>query len=718
MSEYPGYIGIDLGTTYSCVGVWEGDNVRILENEFGDRTTPSWVAFTGTDYLVGKPAMEQAVYNPKNTLFDVKRLIGKRISEIETSDYPYVITADENDMPLININTGTNASINDTNTTTIKYRPEEISAMILLKMKENAEFKLNASVKNAVITVPAYFNNSQKTATKNAALIAGFKEIKIINEPTSACLCYGLNKKSDGSKVLIFDLGGGTFDVSVLNLQDGVFEVLSTNGDTHLGGEDFDDELVNYVLNEFIMKYNQDLQENPAENLSILREVKTLCEQAKRKLSATQFTDIRVNKLWEGKDLNLRITRQKFEELCESLFNRCIQPVTNVLQDAMLKPEQIDEVVLVGGSTRIPKIQEILRSYFNGKTLNKSINPDEAVAFGAAVQGAIISKCDQSGKTKEILLLDVLPLSLGIETQGGIHSIIIERNSQVPCKKSKVYSTIEDHQTVIQVKVYEGERQFTCDNHLLATFELTNIAKQPRGVPKIEVTFNINAEGILSVKAMDKDTGNASEVKVSNGTNLSQEEINKMIEDAEKYKSDDSLKRESLIYRNQFQKYLHDTINIINNPDFCKDEENQEILSSSEKTWINQFILNNMTWLEENQDIAKDKIELAQKTFTENSQTILYKIYTRKKQQDLKQKYMKKGNPDDALSVNDVKKLLSTLDQGNNHLSDQSVVNSSGKISSTEIKIKKHRIEGFKHTNDQKNSSKPSSTIIKKTITL
>ncbi len=715
MTEFPSYIGIDLGTTYSCVGVWENAEVRIFENEFGERTTPSWVAFADDgQILIGKPAMERANIDHLNTLFDVKRLIGKRYSEINTDTYPYSITADENDMPLIQIKEYKSLDpLQDPlrECAYRKYRPEEISAMVLQKMKEIAENKLNATVTRAVITVPAYFNNSQKTATKNAAYIAGFKDIKIINEPTSACLCYGLNKKNDGSKVLIFDLGGGTFDVSVLNLDHGIFEVLATNGDTHLGGEDFDDELTNYVLNEFLVKYNQELTENPAEDLSILRQVKTLCEQAKRKLSAVNSTEIRCNKFWEGKDLHVKLTRNTFENVCQELFDRCIPPLDAVLSDAKLKPEDINEVVLVGGSTRIPKIQEMLITYFKGKTLNKSVNPDEAVAYGAAVQGAILSKCDESGRTKEILLLDVLPLSLGIETQGGIHSVIIERNSQVPCKKSKVYSTIEDNQTIIEVKVFEGEREFTVDNHLLATFELTNIAKQPRGVPKIEVTFSINAEGILNVKAMDKDTGNASEIKVSKNTDLSQEDINRMIEDAEKYKSEDTLKREALLHRNQFEKYLQDTLNIINNPDFCKDEEGKEILSPAEKTWVNQFVLNNMTWLEENKDLSKDKIELAQKTFTENSQNILCKVYTRKKQQDLKKKYTK--NSDDIkLSNKDIKKLLNDFNTANPV--QLASINSTSNISN--IKIKKQNI----NMNSTKGSTATASTatVIKKTINL
>jgi L1 cell adhesion molecule like protein len=653
-TEYQGQIGIDLGTTYSCVGVWEDDHVEIIPNQEGNKTTPSWVAFTDTEVLVGDSAKLQSSQNPENSVFDVKRLLGKHFNDDSVQDdvdhFPFEVVGDRNDIPTINVtHKGEKRS----------FKPEQISALVLGKMRQVAEEYLGQRVKKAVITVPAYFNDSQRNATKNAATIAGLVCDKIINEPTAACMCYGLEKKEDNSKVLIFDLGGGTFDVSILNLYNGIFQVLSTSGDTHLGGEDFDNVIVDGLLGEFCKKHKiagggAILAVREAMTGRATRKLRIAAEQAKRTLSSAKSAMIDVENIYEGKDLIMTLTRSKLESWCLHLFKRCLIPVSNALDDASLDPDQISDVVLIGGSTRIPKIQELLSEFFGGIQLNKSVNPDEAVAYGAAVQGAILSKQDPSGKTKELLLMDVTPLSLGIESKGGVMSTIISRNSSIPMKESKVYSTVENQQTEVMIKIFEGERKFTKDNHKIGDFELSDIPRQPRGVPKINVTFSIDANGILNVKAVDKETGNTNEVKITNTTRLSQEEINKMVDEAEEFRADDEMKKDALNSRYAFEKELLFHQQSINSPELKTSEEGEPILNDDEIGWMNQFILNNLTWLEENEDVSREKIDEAKRLFTNGTKALMSRIFARKKQLDMAAKYAEQDEEQDLQKISDM----------------------------------------------------------------
>lgn len=629
-------IGIDLGTTYSCVGHWVDDHVEIIPNENGANTTPSWVAFTDNEILVGEAAKKQAASNPKNTIFGIKRLMGKRFNDDQVQedldDYPFEVTSDPNDIPTIKVHYKEDVR---------SFKPEQISALILEKMKKIAEAKLGQRVKKAVITVPAYFNDSQRTSTKNAATIAGLECDKIVNEPTAACMCYGLNKKENNSKVLIFDLGGGTFDVSILNLYNGIFEVLSTSGNTHLGGEDFDNIIIRKVIEEFARKQGVNLDvvlENMNERAA--RRLKTEAEIAKKTISSAMDTRIEIENFYDGKPLITKLTRRKFETWCAPLFEKCLEPVRRALEDAELDRNQIGEIVLVGGSTRIPKIQEMLSNFFDGAQLNKSVNPDEAVAYGAAVQGAILSKQDQSGKTKELLLLDVTPLSLGIRAKGGVMSKIIPRNSQVPTSESKIYSTVEDGQTAVMIEIYEGEREFVKDNHKIGDFELTDIPRQPRGAAKIEVKFSIDANGILSVKAVDRETGNNNEIRVTDTARLSQEEINRMVDEAEEFRADDEMRKEALNCRYAFEKELTFCQQSINDEELTKDDKGKDILEDQEVIWMNEFILNNLTWLEDGEEtLSKEQIVQAEQAFKLNTKPIMSKVYARKKQLDMARQY-------------------------------------------------------------------------------
>ncbi len=537
-------IGIDLGTTNSCVAIMEGTQAKVLENAEGARTTPSVVAFTENDEkLIGQPAKRQAVTNPQNTIFAVKRLIGRNFSDktvkkdIETSPFK-IVNSEKGDAWI-------EASGN-------KYSPSQISAFILQKMKETAEKYLGQEVSKAVITVPAYFNDAQRQATKDAGKIAGLEVLRIINEPTAASLAYGLDKKTN-KKIAVYDLGGGTFDVSILELGDGVFEVKSTNGDTFLGGEDFDNTIVDYLLSEFKKDNGIDLK---SDKLALQR-LKEAAEKAKIELSSAAQTEINLPFITADKTgpkhINLKMTRAKLEALVEDLITRTIPPCKTALEDAGLSANEIHEVILVGGMTRMPKVIEEVKNFF-GKEPNKSVNPDEVVAMGAAIQAGVLQ-----GDVKDVLLLDVTPLSLGIETLGGISTKLIDKNTTIPTKKSQVFSTAEDNQPAVSIRVLQGEREMAADNKVLGNFELVGIAPAPRGVPQIEVAFDIDANGIVNVSAKDKGTGKEQKIQIQASGGLSEDEINKMVKDAEANKESDKKKRESIDSRNQADTLLHST---------------------------------------------------------------------------------------------------------------------------------------------------------------
>jgi len=540
-------IGIDLGTTYSCVGIFRDDRIEIIANDQGNRTTPSFVAFTDTERLIGDSAKNQVAMNPTNTVFDAKRLIGRKFNDAEVQadmkHFPFKII-EKSGKPVIQVEFKGEDK---------QFTPEEISSMVLTKMRETAESYLGGTVNNAVVTVPAYFNDSQRQATKDAGLIAGLNVLRIINEPTAAAIAYGLDKKAEGERnVLIFDLGGGTFDVSLLTIEEGIFEVKSTAGDTHLGGEDFDNRLVNHFVNEFKRKHKKDL----SSNARALRRLRTACERAKRTLSSSAQTSIEIDSLYEGIDFYTSITRARFEELCQDLFRSTMDPVERVLRDAKIDKSSVNEIVLVGGSTRIPKIQKLVSDFFNGKEPNKSINPDEAVAYGAAVQAAILSGDTSSKSTNEILLLDVAPLSLGIETAGGVMTPLIKRNTTIPTKKSETFSTFSDNQPGVLIQVFEGERARTKDNNLLGKFELTGIPPAPRGVPQIEVTFDLDANGIMNVSALEKGTGKVNKIVIQNDKGrLSKEDIERMLSEAEKYKEEDEAESSRISAKNGLESY-------------------------------------------------------------------------------------------------------------------------------------------------------------------
>ncbi|KAI8575321.1 hypothetical protein K450DRAFT_194363 [Umbelopsis ramanniana AG] len=556
-NEYAGAIGIDLGTTYSCVGVWESERVEIIANEQGNRTTPSYVAFSDNERLVGDAAKNQAAMNPKNTVFDAKRLIGRRFDDPEVKadmkNWPFTI-ADKDGNPFIQV---------DFEGETKTFSPQEISSMVLIKMKEIAEAKLGKTVKKAVITVPAYFNDSQRQATKDAGTISGMEVLRIINEPTAAAIAYGLDANDKQEKnVLIFDLGGGTFDVSLLTISGGVFAVKATAGDTHLGGEDFDNTLVNHFVQEFKRKQKKDI----SGDARALRRLRTASERAKRTLSSLTQTTVEVDSLFDGVDFQANITRAKFEEINSTHFNGTIDPVARVLKDSKIDKKDVHEVVLVGGSTRIPKIQSLLQDFFDGKELNKSINPDEAVAYGAAVQAAVLTNQAGNEKTQDLLLLDVVPLSLGIEMQGGIMAVVVPRNTPIPTQKSKVFTTASDNQTQVKFPVYEGERLMTKENNLLGEFELSGLIPAPRGVPELLCTFDIDANGILKVSAQDKATGRKANVTISNSTRLSAADIDRMVSDAAKNAEADK-EREGVIQAKQdLESYVYQVENNITDP--------------------------------------------------------------------------------------------------------------------------------------------------------